>query len=120
MAQSNEEVVRTQVKQQQIDFQQNVFLQVMRFNVQDRQFFAAAKADTVAQLRYELSKQRFMIGKIDVLNLNVSLNDKDAAKRAYIDALHTYWTYYYTIRQISLFDFEANKPLDADLDSLLN
>jgi outer membrane protein TolC len=120
MAQSNEEVVRTQVKQSQIDFQQNVFLQVMRFNVQDRQFFAAAKADTVAQLRYELSKQRFMIGKIDVLNLNVSLTDKDAAKRSYIDALHTYWSYYYTIRQISLFDFEANKPLDADLDSLLN
>ncbi len=120
MAESNEEVVRTQVKQQQIDFQQNVFLQVMRFNVQDRQFFAAAKADTVAQLRYELSKQRFMIGKIDVLNLNVSLNDKDAAKRAYIDALHTYWAYYFTIRQISLYDFEADKPLDADLDSLLN
>jgi outer membrane protein TolC len=120
MAQSNEEVVRTQVKQAQIDFQQNVFLQVMRFNVQDRQFFAAAKADTVAQLRYELSKQRFMIGKIDVLNLNVSLTDKDAAKRAYIEALHTYWSYYFTIRQISLFDFEANKPLEADLDSLLN
>jgi outer membrane protein TolC len=120
MAQSNEEVVRTQIKQSQIDFQQNVFLQVMRFNVQDRQFFAAAKADTVAQLRYELSKQRFMIGKIDVLNLNVSLTDKDAAKRSYIDALHTYWSYYYTIRQISLFDFEADKPLDADLGSLLN
>jgi outer membrane protein TolC len=120
MAQSNEEVVRTQVKQAQIDFQQNVFLQVMRFNVQDKQYFAAAKADTVAQLRYELSKQRFMIGKIDVLNLNVSLTDKDAAKRAYIDALHIYWSYYYTIRQISLFDFESNKPLEADLDSLLN
>ena len=120
MAQSNEEVVRTQVKQAQIDFQQNVFLQVMRFNVQDRQYFAAAKADTVAQLRYELSKQRFMIGKIDVLNLNVSLTDKDAAKRSYIEALHTYWSYYYTIRQISLYDFEADKPLDADLDSLLN
>lgn len=120
MAQSNEEVVRTLVKQQQIDFQQNVFLQVMRFNVQDKQFFAAAKADTVAQLRYELSKQRFMIGKIDVLNLNVSLTDKDAAKRAYIEALHTYWSYYYTIRQLSLFDFEANKPLDADLDQVLN
>jgi outer membrane protein TolC len=120
MAQSNEEVVRTQVQQAQIDFQQNVYLQVMRFNVQDRQFFAAAKADTVAQLRYELSKQRFMIGKIDVLNLNVSLTDKDAAKRAYIDALHTYWSYYYTIRQLSLYDFEADKPLEADLDSLLN
>jgi outer membrane protein TolC len=120
MAESNEEVVRTQVKQAQIDFQQNVFLQVMRFNVQDKQFFAAAKADTVAQLRYELSKQRFMIGKIDVLNLNVSLTDKDAAKRSYIDALHTYWAYYFTIRQISLYDFEADKPLDADLDSLLN
>jgi Outer membrane efflux protein len=120
MAQSNEEVVRTQVKQAQIDFQQNIYLQVMRFNVQDRQFFAAAKSDTIAQLRYELSKQRFMIGKIDVLNLNVSLTDKDAAKRAYIEALHTYWSYYYTIRQLSLFDFETNTPIETDLDSLLN
>jgi outer membrane protein TolC len=92
----------------------------MRFNLQDQQLYVAAKADTVAQLRYDLSKQRFLIGKIAVLDLNVALTDKDIAKRAYIDALHNYWSYFYAIRQLTLYDFLVDQPISADLDSLLN
>ena len=65
MAQSAQEVARTDVQQAQVDFDENVFLQVMRFNLQDDQVRIAAKADTIADFRYEVSKQRFLIGKID-------------------------------------------------------
>ncbi len=120
MAQSNEEVVRTTVQQAQTDFQQNVFLQVMRFNLMDDQFYIAAKADTIAQLRYDVTKQRFLIGKIAVLDLNVAMQEKDNAQRGYINALRNYWNNFYTIRELTLYDFIADKPIQADLDMLLN
>ncbi|OFX89979.1 MAG: hypothetical protein A2W99_08545 [Bacteroidetes bacterium GWF2_33_16] len=119
MAQSSQEVVKTTVDQARTDFVQSVYLNVMQFNMQDDQLYIAAKTDTIAQKRYDLTKQRFLIGKVDVLDLNVSLSEKDAAKINYIAALRRYWSDFYTIRRITLFDFISDKPLDADFDELI-
>ena len=120
MARSNEELVRVQVEQAQMDFEQEVFMQVMQFNLQDDQLMIAGKADTIAQKRYEVAKQRFLIGKIDVLDLNVALTEKDQAKRAYIDAMRDFWSYYYNIRRITLYDWKEDKPLSEDYDDLID
>ena len=119
MAQSQEEVIRTQVRQAQIDFEQNIFLNVNMFNIQDDQLLIAAKADTIAQKRYDVTKQRFLIGKIDVLDLNIADSEKDVAKRGHIAALRNYWTAYYNVRRLTLFDFERNQSLEADFEKLV-
>jgi len=119
MAQSNQEVVRTTVQQSEIDFEQEVMLQVMQFNLQDDQVRIAAKADTIAQSRYEVTKQRFFIGNVDVTDLNIALTEKDAAKRSFLSALNNYWSYYYNIRQLTLYDFEKQAPLVEDFETLL-
>jgi outer membrane protein TolC len=119
MAQSNQEVVRTTVQQSEIDFEQEVMLQVMQFNLQDDQVRIAAKADTIAQSRYEVTKQRFFIGNVDVTDLNIALTEKDAAKRSYLSALNNYWSYYFNIRQLTLYDFEKQTPLIEDFEALL-
>lgn len=119
MAQSQEEVIRTQVRQSQIDFEQNIFLNVNQFNIQDDQLLIAAKADTIAQKRYDVTKQRFLIGRIDVLDLNIADSEKDVAKRGYIAALRNYWTAFYNVRRLTLFDFERNQSLEADFEKLV-
>ena len=119
MAQSAQEVVKTDVRQSQIDFNETVFLQVMQFNLQDDQVAIAAKADTIADLRYEVTKQRFLIGKIDVLDLNVALEEKDVARRGYVQALRNYWDYYYDLRGITLYDWQRDVKLEEDVDRLL-
>jgi len=119
MAQSAQELARTDVQQAQIDFDENVFLQVMRFNLQDDQVHIAAKADTIADFRYEVSKQRFLIGKIDVLDLNVALEEKDVARRGYVQALRNYWSYYYNIRGLTLYDWVKKTSLSEDFDELM-
>ena len=119
MAQSAEEVTKTDVRQSQIDFDENVFLQVMQFNLQDDQVAIASKADTIADLRYEVSKQRFLIGKIDVLDLNVALEEKDVARRGYVQALRNYWDYYYTLRGLTLYDWDKDVKLEEDFEDLL-
>jgi len=119
MAQSNQELVQTTVEQERIDFEQNVYLQVMQFNMQDDQLRIAAKADTIAQRSYEVTKQRYLIGKVTVTDLNIADTDKDASRRDYISALRTYWTSFFTLRRISLFDFEKREPLTNDFEKLV-
>lgn len=119
MAQSNMEVTRTVVQQKVIDFEQDVFLEVMRFNQQDNQLLIAAKADTISQLRYNVTKERFLIGKIDVLDLNVAQSERDQAKQKYIQYMRSYWQNYFNMRRRTLYDFENEKPLSVDFEELI-
>ncbi len=119
MAQSSQEVVRTNVQQAEIDFDQEVMLQVMQFNLQDDQLRIAGKADTVAQKRYNVTKERFYIGRIDVLELNIALGEKDAAIRNYLTSMKNYWSYFYNIRRLTLYDFQKMIPLEEDFESLI-
>lgn len=119
MAQSSQEVIKTTVEQARTDFVQSVYLNVMQFNLQDDQLMIAAKSDTIAQKRYDMTKQRFLIGKVDVLDLNVALSEKDAAKINYIAALRKYWSNFYNLRKITLYDFIKDRPLNTDYDQLI-
>lgn len=120
MAQSAMEVVRTNVKQAEIDFQQEVLLEVMQFNLQDEQLKIAEKADTIGHKRFEVAKQRFLIGRISVLDLNVAQTEKDEAARSYLAALRNYWTYFFNLRSLTLYNWLDEEPLLQDFEQLLN
>lgn len=112
MAESSYDLTQATVEQDRIDFEQNIFLKVMQFNMQKNQLMIAAKADTVAQKRYDVTQKRYMIGKVnDVLELNNAQIDNDNAKVNYYSALRTYWSNYYEIRKITLFDFRDHYKL---------
>ena len=119
MAQSKREVVKATIDQAIIDFEQNIFLNVMQFNRQDDQVMISKKADLISQNRYNVTKERFLIGKIDVLDLNIAQTERDAAKQKYINTLSNFWQFYYNMRRLTLFDFEKQKPLEMDFELLL-
>ena len=102
-----------------VDFEQNLILDVEQFNLQKAQVAVAAESDTVAMRMYEVTKQRFLIGKIAILELNNADTKKDQNRRAYIQALQDYWNYYYNIRSLALFDFLNRKPLETEFEKLL-
>lgn len=118
MAQSRHQMVQTDIKRSRTEFEQNVGLRVMKFNLQDDQVKVKHQAELTAQKRYDITKKRFMVGKVDVLDLNVASNDKDVAKRNYISSLRNYWLDYFEIRQITLYDFLKDKALEADFQEL--
>ncbi|MDR2887044.1 MAG: TolC family protein [Bacteroidales bacterium] len=119
MAQSSLELTQVQSQQAIIDFQQNLQLDVEQFNLQAMQVAIAAQSDTVAMKMFEVTKQRFLIGKISVLELNNADTRKDQNRRAYVQALQNYWQYFFNIRNLTLYDFIAGKPLDTDYDKLI-
>ncbi len=120
LAESNQDLEAASVEQERVDYAQNIFVNVMQFNMQKNQLRIAAKSDTVAQKRYDVTQKRYMIGKInDVLDLNLAQIDNDNAKIGYYRSLMTYWKSYYQIRKITLYDFEHNTPIVVSFDDLI-
>lgn len=119
MAKSSLELAQVQSEQAVVDFQQNLILDVEQFNLQASQVAVAARSDTVARKMFEVTKQRFLIGKIEVLELNNADTKKDTNRRAYVQALRDYWTYFYTVRSLALFDFLNRKPIESDYQKLI-
>lgn len=117
-AKSQYQLAETIISQQEESFRKEVYLEVMRFNMQSSQLRIAGKADTIGQKRFFVTKQRYLIGKIDITELNNALREKDMARREYVNALHNFWSNYYLIRKLTLFDFEADKEIAFDSNVL--
>lgn len=81
VAKSNREVVLSKIRQEQMDFNQDIFLLVANFNNQAQQLEIAEEADQIAEKRYKTSVETFMIGKISTLDLNDAQNSKDEARQ---------------------------------------
>ncbi|PKP15473.1 MAG: TolC family protein, partial [Bacteroidetes bacterium HGW-Bacteroidetes-22] len=119
MAESTQELIRTSIEQEQIDFDQEVYLSVMQFGMQKTQMYIAAKSDTVAFKSFQVAKARYMIGKISITDLNLAQQSKDQAHIGYISTLHKYWLNFYNLRKLTLFDFNINKQITVDINKVL-
>jgi outer membrane protein TolC len=71
----------------------------------------SAKADTVAEKQFEVAHNRYIIGKITNDALYQAQTEKDAAVLANVQALRTYWTAYYHLRRVTLFDFATKQEM---------
>jgi outer membrane protein TolC len=118
VAKSQQEVTESQIVQKEQERREEVMLQVLHFNLQSAQCEVSAKADNVGKLWYESARERFLNGTITATDLNVAQNEMDNATAQYLSSLQNYWNYYYTIRQMTLYDFIGDKPLDADFERL--
>lgn len=115
-AKANRDLIEIDVQQEERKFEQEVFLQTQQFNIQKRVLASAAKADTIAGLRYEITKQRYLIGKISITDLNLAQQEKDQASQSFISALRNFWNNYYTLRRLTLYDFEKNEKIRYEFD----
>ena len=79
-----------------------------------RNVLISAKADTVAGKQFEVARNRYIIGKISNDALYLAQGEKDAAVVANVRALRQYWTAYYHLRRVTLYDF-AKKQEMADV-----
>ena len=119
VARSQRDLVGTQVEQSRTDFDQNIRKLVGQFNLQGLRVRVAARTDSTALRRSEVARRLYVLGKSSVLDLNASIEEKDAARRNYLNALHTYWSLYYTLRSLTLYDFFEGRPLQVDYGQLV-
>lgn len=119
MAESKEEIVKTSIEQETLDFRQSIRLEVAQFNMQRSQVTIAAKADTVARKSYDVTKGRYLIGKLtSILDLNNAQIQADNAEINYYRALQTYWRTNFELRKQTLFDFREKRPIMFNFEDI--
>ena len=112
MARSQHQITEVTAQQTLQRFEQNAVTGAVAFNLQKARIEAAAVSDTLALESYELTMARFRTGKVNVLQFTSSQTAKDRARVQYIQTLAEYWISYYTLRRLTLYDFEKDRKLE--------
>ncbi len=120
VAESNRRVTESRLRQETMNFNQDMFILVSRLCSQREQLMLAQRADTIAAKRYDTNVETFMIGRISTLDLNDSQVKKDQARQKLVNELYKYWYYYYQLRSLTLWDYASGKGIDADFDLIIN
>lgn len=113
-AKADEQRVASNNKARRDALAEDARFSVLELQQAQRNVVIAAKADTVSAKQFEVARNRYLIGKISNTDLYNAQNDKDQAVVAYVRALRTYWTAYYHLRRVTLYDFTTKSALADD------
>lgn len=106
------ESVKQQLEYQERDFDIQVETSVNEFKQLQAQLLISAKSDTIAQKRYTVAKNRYLLGKISITDLGLAQSAKDQALIDYVRTLQQYWVSYYRLRRNTLYDFEKDEKIN--------
>lgn len=112
LALANKQATEEQIKLDKRNFERNTKFQVMDFLQAQLQLEIAQKSDTIARRRFEVAKNRYLIGKIDITNLLIAQNERDNARSSYFQSLRQFWIAYYQLRRSTLYDFRNRQKLE--------
>ena len=110
-ARAEQRRVETSIELRRKEVEQEVYFEVLRLEQLRRRLESSAKADTIASRRFEVARNRYTIGKIDITELFIAQQAKDAANQAYVRTLQEFWMSYFRLRELTLFDFATDAPL---------
>ncbi|MBK3519487.1 TolC family protein [Carboxylicivirga marina] len=114
LAESKRDLVVFDVQRDRENFERTVIVQVEQFSLLKAQLEIAEEADKVAGNGYQIALKKFQNGEISITDLNISLSEREKAKRDYIRSLETYWLAYYRLRELTLYDFEKGQKIMYD------
>jgi outer membrane protein TolC len=118
MARNNLNVAKISIRQKELSLEQDIIMTVNDFNIRQSQINSAEEAVELATMAYNVTKERFIIGKTDLNSLTLSLNRQNTARRNYISTLMDYWLSYYKLRKLTLFDFLEQEILTEQFDRI--
>ena len=110
-AEANLQFTQYSVEQDKQIFTQQIVTQVTLFDMMKDQIVLTATADSIASEKYQIAKDRYVLGNLSITDLSIAFQEKDQAKRDYISALRDFWGAYYQLRYLSLYDFEKNEKI---------
>ena len=114
IAEANQKFIKYTVDQDLINFDEEVLTQVRQIEMLKEQVKITRLADDIAQRRYNITKNRYLIGKIMITDMNIALTEKDEAKQRYIQSLEDFWIAYFNLRRLTLYDFEEGFQIISD------
>ena len=119
MAEAQALTTRNQPEQAMIDKRQNLLTQVMQFNNQHSQCEISARAAQLAEESYQLALQNFSSGSMTMTQLDQLKEKRDNALSSYVRNVESFWSFYFQIRQTTLYDYATGTDISAEFDKLV-
>lgn len=120
MAKANLESKKAQMEQEREEYIQDIKTLALKFSMQYSQCSNTLEAKKVAEERYDITKKRFEEGGLTVTELNTAQQEMESARSRYISQLQSFWSSYYSMRRITLYDWIDNYDITADFDNLID
>lgn len=111
LAESERELTIFDVERGIEEFDRRVIVQVEQFGLLKDQLKTATEADKVAGNGYLIALKKFQNGELSITDLNIALQEREKAKRDYISSIRSYWVAYFSLREMTLYDFERGQNI---------
>jgi outer membrane protein TolC len=103
--------IQLQMQQLEQRITNDIMSQLQSYNIALQQISNAQFADSIAHRRYEVSYNKYQVGKITYTDLLLAQNQQIQSKQSYLNAISAYWQAYYQLRVVTLFDIEKQESL---------
>jgi outer membrane protein len=110
-AEANQQLTVDSVERDKQTFKQQIVTQVSLFNMMKEQLVLTAEADSIASEKYKIARERYVLGDLSITDLSIAFTENDQAQRDYVQSLRDFWSAYYELRYLSLYDFERNEKI---------
>lgn len=114
LAQANLDLLNANLEQEKQAFEQEIYLHTLNWESQRDFLETAKKAQDIALRRYDITKKRYVLGKITITDLNIAQQEKDRSVVQYLNSLEKFWVDYYTLRRLTLYDFLNDKKIEVE------
>lgn len=119
MAKAQLDLERTRVQLNEMEFIQDIRTKVMNFNSQSEQCKISKRALEIAEETYRTAYKLYENGTSAITELNTANNDLENAQTQYLLQLHTYWSCYFSIQRLTLYDYINNTKIDCDFGNIV-
>ena len=97
--------LQQKIKYEQLGFENNIKQVVELFHQLKEEVQLQEEGKKVAGQRFEISRQRYVLGNISITELAIAQKEKDQSQRDYIFSLRDYWLTFYELRRLTGYDF---------------
>ena len=111
LAEANLDLENTNIVQEKQAFEQEILLHTLNWANQRNFLATSTKAKEIAVKRYGIAKKRYILGKITITDLNIAQQEMDGAQITFLNSLEKFWTDYYILRRLTLYDFEKDEKI---------
>lgn len=110
-AEANEQFISYSVQQDQQIFRQQIITEVTLYNMMKEQIKLTAAAERIAVEKYKIASERYVLGNLSITDLSIAFQENDRAKRDYVTSMRDFWSAFYQLRYLSLYDFDKNQKI---------
>lgn len=111
LAKTQRDFIKKNITQNKLQLEANIKQTLDAFQNLQEQLQLNQEMKQLAQERFEITKESFVLGAISITELTLAQREKDQTAREYIFTLSQYWQNYFTLRTMTIYDFEKQEKI---------